>query len=802
LKKVAIKIKNNKIHLKFLITVVVFWINTFLPVSGQISIWGTVLDEFEKPYTGADIILNGTTGAISDSEGKFFFKDVSALSFCVEVSAIGYKKASFSGITDTLSNGLQFILKPNVQEIEEVTVNRNIEEKLKRTESISIQLIKEEFLKEAKASSLIQTLNAIPGINSMDIGTGISKPMIRGMGYYRVVVAQNGIKQEGQQWSNHHGVSIDQQSVDHIEVIKGPASLQYGSDAIGGVINVMPEHVPITAKIHGEVSFTAKSNTKWLGSSAKLTCRKRDVYTNVALTYNSYGDFLIPETDSFLLPSPVSASHASHKVILGSRLHNTSGDEKAVSVSAGIVKSWGNSYFEFNYYGTKTGFFDWQGIQNDSIRKLHSKNRRDVLLPYQQVSNYSIQHFTNRFFKEDKLEVAIGYQLNDSREFSYLNNRDGYREDELNYYRNKGNLDLGLFLQTLSGNVFYSLNRFKKQIFKFGLNTQLQDHWANGYSHILPEYKRFSTGFFLTHKYNITDKWIFNCGARMDYTFCSLDESLNPEVEYGDSIFNPVFDKIFPGSAFSLGVNYLPICNTIIKINIGKSFRVPSVYELGAYGLHRHEGRFEKGDIENEPEQAWQFDMGIEQKWKDLTIQISPFLNYFTNYLFLDPTSELRPEGQVYEYKQTKAMLWGGEVSTTYQMWNKINFSINAEYVYAVNLDLKCALPFTPPFNLYSGVSYLFKDINSIKKSKIGVELLSFAQQNYTVPNELNTPGYNSVNFFALSEIVFEDHRINLMLKARNLFNASYYNHISFYRRMRIPEPGRDIQLFISIPIN
>ncbi|NJM15068.1 MAG: TonB-dependent receptor plug domain-containing protein [Bacteroidales bacterium] len=143
---------------------------------------------------------------MSDVEGKFVFTDVGMAQFELKVTAIGYKEVLLTGKTDTLSGNLQIKLSPTVQALDEVKVNGNIGEKIKRTESISIQLIEEEFLKETRASNLMQALNNIPGISSMDVGTGISKPMIRGMGYYRVVVAQNGIKQEGQQWSNHHGV--------------------------------------------------------------------------------------------------------------------------------------------------------------------------------------------------------------------------------------------------------------------------------------------------------------------------------------------------------------------------------------------------------------------------------------------------------------------------------------------------------------------------------------------------------------------------------------------------------------------
>lgn len=774
---------------------------TILNVSGQNSIYGTVLDENLDPYSGANILLNGSKGTVSDGEGAFVFRDVSGLRFSIRVSSVGYQEVVISGETDTVSKGLEIILTPALQELEEVSVNGNIDERIKRSESLSIRRVDEEFLREGRASTLMQTISSIPGINAVDVGTGISKPMIRGLGYYRVVVAQNGIKQEGQQWSNHHGVLIDQQAVSHVEIVKGPASLQYGSDAIGGVINVLPEQIPLKDGVSGELAFTAKGNTRWLGGSGELSFRKGAFFSHIALSYNSYGDFMIPETDSFLLPAPVSSPEASHKVVLGDQVCNTAGDERAVSVSAGIVKPWGNSYFQFTFYGTNTGFFDWQGMQNDSIRSLHAQDRSDLQLPYQQAKNYSIQHFTNRFFGKDKLEIALGYQFNDSREFSYLDDRTGNREEDLAFYREMGGLDLGLFLHTYSGNIVYSLKRSSRHFFKLGLNSQYQVHRTDGYNHILPEYTRFSSGLFLTHKYTITDKWILNSGARIDYTYFRMEESLNPDPEYGDPVFNPFFAQSYPGTAFSLGFNYLPARNVILKMNLGKSFRVPSAYELGAYGLHRHEVRFEKGDTGNEPEQAWQFDLGFEQKWRELTLQISPFLTYFSNYLYLNPTPELRPEGQVYAYRQTTALLTGTELSLIYKWKDRIQLNAGAEYVYAVNLDLRSALPFTPPLSQLTELSYLFKDSRTFENSKAGIGLLSVAEQNYTVPNELSTPGYNSVNLHAQTELFVGKQRVNLMIKVRNLLNASYFNHISFYRRMRIPEPGRDIQLFIRIPI-
>jgi iron complex outermembrane receptor protein len=250
-----------------------------------------------------------------------------------------------------------------------------------------------------------------------------------------------------------------------------------------------------------------------------------------------------------------------------------------------------------------------------------------------------------------------------------------------------------------------------------------------------------------------------------------------------------------------MGFNFLPTRNAVFKVHAGKSYRVPSAYELGAYGLHRHEGRFEKGNVNNEPEQAWQLDLGYEKKWNTLKLSVSPFLNYFTNYLFLNPTPDLRTEGQIYEYQQANALLLGGETSLDYYIIPQINMTLGAEYVYAVNLDLMGALPFTPPFNVQTGINYLFDENKIIGKSKIGLELVSVAPQKYTVPNELTTPGYGCLNLHAASEIKIGSQRISIVFNVKNILDTKYYNHISFYRRLRIPEPGRDFQLFISIPI-
>lgn len=787
-------------HTRFSLTSLLFIIS--LIAQAHVSpVSGTVTDmETSKPIEGATImILEGKFGGITNKQGKFniYFEEGE---YELRISALGYKPETRTIVVDTIGLVLNIALLPATEELEEVMVSASKQEQLKKVESISIQLIEEEFFKESMAGDLMQSLQNIPGVNAMNTGTGLSKPMIRGMSYYRVVMAQNGIKQEGQQWSNHHGISIDENALGHVEIIKGPASLQYGSDAIGGVINVLPPHVPLSSGMNGQVTIIAKTNTNWLGSSLNISGRKGDFYSLISLAYNNYTDFKVPDTEFFLTPSATTSEYSSHQVPLSGTVVNTAGSNKTSTAIVGIIKPWGNSYFEISYVGNSTGFFDWQGLQNDSLRKIQQEHKRDLNLPWQNVDNVSINQFTNRFIGENKLEIALGFQNNISKEYGYLDDRTGNRYEELVKYRSLNNLDLQLKLRVYSAHLFYTINSRKKQTWKIGWNSQLQNQKTDGYNHILPEYNRYSAGMFLIYKYKLSKKWIVNSGARFDINSYSIDQSLNPDPEFGDSIFNNSLRKTYNGTAFSGGINFIPNKTTTFKINMGKSYRIPSVYELSAYGLHRHGGRFEKGNEDNKPEQAVQIDLGIEKKWKYVQVSLSPFANYFLNYLYLTPTSTLRPEGQIYQYNQTHALLWGGEMSMTWQLWKPLEIKVGAEYVYAVNLDETSALPFTPPLNSTTEIQYSFKDLAMMKSSSLGIQAIACAPQNFTVPNELSTPGYICLNMKAKTTFDIGKTSIKIVLKANNLLNSKYYNHISFYRKLRIPEQSRNIQIGISAP--
>lgn len=785
------------------LVIIIYLIFPLTLYSKGFTIEGTVYNDNGETLPGVNISLNGGKyGTACNSEGHFRFENLPQGTYSLTASFIGYN--NFTKTINLADENITLTIKmePSHYMLDEVRVEENQRQIVNRAESITIERIQQDFLKNQQAGSLMQTLRQLPGVHSMNVGTGMSKPMIRGLGFYRVLFTNNGIRQAGQHWSSHIGLSIDQHCIEQMEIVKGPSSLRYGSDAIGGVINILPRSIPERGEFSGEVSFTGKSNTFWLGSTAAVSGRRGNFYFHANATHNSFGDYKVPDTDVFLLPAPVGAAHATHEVDLGDYVLNTAGVENAASFTSGLVKPWGNSYLNFSYHSSKNGFFDWMGLRHEENRKMHQENRREINYPYQQIDNYSINHFTNRFFGENKLEIALGYQYNTSGEHCVLTDRTGNRREDIEYYRSLDNLELKLDLHSVNANILYSLRSYENHKFDFILNKGYEKNLIDGYAHIIPEYERISAGAAIVHRYNYTEQWVVNTGLRMDFHNLFMEESLNPDPAFGDSIFNPEYGKTFIGTAGSFGVNYLYDDNMVFKVNIGKSYRMPSVYELGAYGLHRHEGRFERGDLNIKPEEAWQLDVGFEKISDNLEFSLSPFVNYFTNYLFLNPTPELRSEGQVYEYHQNVALLYGGEASVEYTFSDKLRFRTGLEYVYALNVDLMRPLPFTPPFSVTSKLTYFLDDIGVFTGNRICFEAVKTGAQNNTVPNELNTPGYYSLNINLRTDIKVFDNPAKVRFKASNILDNRYYDHVSFYRRLRIPEQGRGFQLFLSIPFS
>jgi iron complex outermembrane receptor protein len=261
-------------------------------------------------------------------------------------------------------------LPVDIQKLDEVVIRDKYAETQKKENSLNVEIVNSDYLKQNFGGSIMKSLERLPGISTIDIGSGQSKPVIRGLSFNRIVAVENGIKHESQQWGSDHGLEIDQYAIDNIEVIKGPASLIYGSDAIGGVIDMKSRTLPVENSIGGTIDLCGKSNNSYLGTSVSLYGRAKWLFVNLRVTLAGYADYKVP-TDSVDIYSYRAALYKNH-------MRNTAGIEQNLHLTFGIIQKSFQSRFYISNVNNKSGFFaNAHGLEPRNVDSgLHDKSRR------------------------------------------------------------------------------------------------------------------------------------------------------------------------------------------------------------------------------------------------------------------------------------------------------------------------------------------------------------------------------------------------------------------------------------------
>lgn len=772
---------------------------------------GTVVDEYNEPLIGASIFLFPIKkSTITDANGHFSINNLPKDKYVIEIYFVGYKTLIDTIIVVENKNYI-FQLDVSALNLQEVVVTDNYYETRKKEESLNIEIVNDDYLKQNLGGSLMSSLERLPGVTTIDIGSGQSKPIIRGLGFNRVVVVENNIKHEAQQWGADHGLEIDQYAVENIEVIKGPASLMYGSDAIGGIIDMKNKKIPAKNSLGGTIDLTGKTNNDFMGTSLSLYGRKNWFFADFRATILDYGDFKVP-ADSVDIYSYRAALYKNH-------LRNTAGKEQNLHLSFGLIQKRFQSRFYLSNVNSKSGFFaNAHGLEPRNVdTDLHDKSSRDIHYPYQTVNHSKVINSSLYHWEKLKLEFDLGFQRNFRQEWSqYVQH--GYMPatfpDSLDF---NPDLERQFEKYVFSGNVksFYQLSS-RTQI-NLGLNSGFQDNQIDGRGFIIPAYQQFILGGFIFAKHNISNKSLVQVGIRYDFgnIFTSeyYDWFQSPIVENGDTTMQYLqraanINRNFSNLTWSVGYNYNP-GKWMYKFNFGKSFRMPIAKELAANGVNYHHFSYEVGNADLSSEISYQFDVGIEHSTKRFAFGTTPFLNYFSNYIYLNPTSEhdrLYGNGnQIYYYTQSKVLRYGFEFHAHYEIFNSLQLGIIGEYVYSKQLSGEkkgFTLPFSPPPSGIINIKYQKQKINFVDNAYVSIDYRITAPQNNIVPPEEKTDGYQLVNLQLGGDIILKKQHINISLQVQNLFNTKYFNHTSYYRLINVPEPGRNFIINISIPFS
>lgn len=776
------------------------------------SLSGTVTDEKDgEPLIGVSIYFPALKkGSVTDQKGYYQINNLPLIKTVVQVSYLGHQTIVETIDLRTVST-LDFVLKESSAEINEVVVTALTGNSLIRRTPSPISYVTKKELEQQSSTNIIDALSKQPGVSQITTGSGISKPVIRGLGYNRVVVVNDGIRQEGQQWGDEHGIEIDGQTVNSVEILKGPASLIYGSDAMAGVINFQSDPILPEGTIKANIATEYQTNNGLINYSVNTAGNKNGFVWNWR-----YSD---------------KYAHA-YKNKYDGYVYNSGFKERAVSGLLGLNKSWGYSHLTLDYYHMTPGIVEGDrdeetgefikpaivdGEASETIATNDDFKSYKHQMPYQQIYHYKAVSNNNFILGDGNLRAIVGYQQNRRQEFEEIMEPDTY----------------GLYFQlhTLNYDVRYTFPEINEYKIVTGVNGMYQNSLNKGSEFLIPEYNLFDIGTFILASRHF-GRLDVSGGIRFDYRhnhgkslFLNDEEQVVGENESGAEEKFSDFSRNFKGISGSLGLAYELTDNLTTKLNISKGYRAPNISELASNGAHEGTVRYEIGNIDLKSENSWQIDWGLGYSSSIISGELSLFANRINNYIFshklLDSDGEdlLTDDYKTYKFVSGDARIIGGEVSIDIHPIERIHFQNSFSYVSSVQLnqpDSTKYLPFTPAPKLVSDLRFDLirhgKTLNNTYLS-FGLECNLKQDKVYSAYNtETVTPSYTLFNASVGTDIIHKGKTVaSLYFMANNITNKAYQNHLSRLKyapdnevtgRTGVYNMGRNFGIKLLIPLN
>ncbi|PZR27923.1 MAG: TonB-dependent receptor [Citrobacter freundii] len=758
-----------------------------------------------NPLIGATIRIHDVNrDAVSDANGAYKTSSMPAGKYLVEVSFIGHET-----IVETVDiNGnteKNFALKDAVVEQEGVTVTGvSAATRLKQSPQ-PVAILKRAELMKISSSNIINTLTHIPGVNALTTGPAISKPFIRGLGYNRVVVVNDGIRQEGQQWGDEHGIEIDDYSAQRVEVLKGPASLMYGSDALAGVINIQTLMPAPEGTIRANVLGEYQTNSKLRGTYADISGTKN------GFSFNAYGSY---------------KGAADYKNKYDGNVFNSKFYNKNFGGMLGYSGSWGHSFVRVSNFDQHTGMVEGDRDENtgqflkpvagggEEVATKEDFDKIKPFVPFQHIQHFKINADNSFNVGRSKLDVLVGYQRNQRREFGDPDNID---EPEAYFDLKTVNYSAKLTLP------YKGLWRTS-----VGVSGMSQTNTNRAEEALIPDYSLFDIGGFVFTQYH-KDRLSLSGGLRFDTRHVNGKEMMDG----ADIKFAP-FEKNFSNFSGSAGLSYEASKALSLKFNLARGFRAPTLAELASNGAHEGTNRYEVGNPDLKSETSLQVDGGIEVNTEHITLGAGVFYNHISNFIYYEKVLNgagadsiiVDPESgdnlNVFRFDQQTANLYGVEFNMDIHPhpldW--LHFENTFSYTRAQftdAIDGSKNVPNMPAARLLSQLKG-----NFLPKGKSFRNLYVSLESDYTFKQDRAFVGYNTetitgsywlVGVSVGTDVVNSKGKtlFSINLSGTNLGDVAYQNHLSRLKytavnnvtgRQGVYNVGRNFGMKLSVPLD
>jgi iron complex outermembrane receptor protein len=684
-----------------------------------------------------------------------------------------------------------FKLEHHLEELNEIILEGKAYEN--KTTTVLEKNLNQETLEQYSAGTLGDALNSLSGVSSLNKGNGIVKPIINGLHSSRIIMINNGVRMQDQEWGKEHAPNIDVNSVGRLTLVKSASALQYGGDAMGGIIIAEGPKVAIKDSLYGKTMLFGASNGRGGGITSQLTKSfENGIYGTAQGTFKRFGDV---EAADYVMS-------------------NTGLYEKDMSLRIGLNRfNYGIEGY-YSYFNTDIGILRSSHAHGaaDQIRAIESdipltirEFTYDIGYPKQNVTHQlsRIKAFKN--LGDYTLEIQYDYQLN--RRFEY--------DIRVGNDRDKPALDLKLDTHT----ILIDLNgSFEDLNFKSGIMGRFQTNFANpetGIRRLIPDYDKYDFGLYTVLDKKINDKFEIETGVRFDYSYMdvfkfyknSIWEERGYDILFPDLVIEEFSNQVlvnpeleFKNLSATLGFNYKIDDNNTLFINHALSSRAPNPAELFSDGLHHSIARIEVGDLRFKSEVGNKTSLTYSHVGKTFNFSINPFVNNIRDFIVIEPVEireTIRGNFQVWEYRQTDAQLLGVDIDASFSINEKINLNHQLSIVKGYDNTLNEPLINMPPVNTKNEISYQNKKLQNLKislQSEYVFAQNEFPNNNFEVYLPItetyeevdisSTPdAYHLLNLNASMDFkTSKKSSLSVGLGINNLLNTSYRNYLNLLR--------------------
>jgi len=737
------------------IVLIFFVLFLFTKVNSQNQIKGKVTDINNEPLIGASVYLPELNkGTITNQAGEYLISNIPNGKIKIQFSTLGYNNRIETVELNGNSLELNITLSQTAIETEAIVVSGGYNS-TQHENAVKIDILRLDPLTITNTPNFTEVLTKVPGVDMISKGSGVSKPVIRGLSMNDILVLNNGVRFENYQYSSHHPLGIDEFGIEDVEIIKGPASLLYGSDAIGGVINFIKEKPAPIGSIIGDYNMQLFSNTLGMTNNLGLKGASKKFFGGLRVGQKTNSDFLQGG---------------------GTFVPNSRFNEMSVKANAGFTDKVGTFKLFYDFNNQKLGL-----VEDEAIEAITKRGRENNIW-YQEFNTHLISSQNKLYLGKFKLDINSAFQ-----------------NTELVHFGDVGVYEIQMVLATLTYDAKLHLPSKENSEYIIGFQgfNQTNKNLNDRETKLLPDATTNNYSAFVLLQYTFFKKLKVQTGVRYDNKTIST-KAIGLATD--TMTYRAPLDKSFGSFSGSLGATYNLSEKLLFRANFAAAYRTPNLAELTSNG--QHELRYEIGDHNLVPENSYETDLSLHYHKDNFTFDIAGFYNIVNNYIFISSTGDTTASGiDIFRYKQANSTLFGGEAGL--HVHPKTIKWLHFETTFSSVIGKQqngVYLPFVPAHKLRFELRGEKEKLMFFKKAFASINTCTAFNQNNPAPDETTTAGYTLIDLSIGGNIKIKNQFISLSISANNILDTKYIDHLSTLKEVNLYNPGRNISLNLKIP--